>query len=147
MDWVPDETNWPDLSLSQLEECRLTLNEECQRIQTQLGDKHKIDDEGNRLPFTEYNAWRQKAKYALTKKREVYNRLNRYIKDRRQLADLHEKKKDRARSTKNALLASAATVDQILGMSVAERRELVYKCEQAAELLENAEQDREDSND
>jgi hypothetical protein len=127
-DWMPLESRWPEMTSSHLEEARQAAHEEIIGIQTQLGDKNREVD-GRRLTISEHNEWRQKAKYALMKKREVYTRLLSFIKQRNRIEG--ETNTDR-RVIMAALIAREASAEEILSMDRRKQIELMNRCNEAA---------------
>lgn len=62
--------------LADLRRLRDELAADLIAIQTQLGDKNKLGEDGKLMGFVEWNQWRQKAKYALAKKQAAIARVN-----------------------------------------------------------------------
>lgn len=130
-DWMPNDDEWPQMSSDHLEETRQAAHAEIVDVQTQLGDNNR-EVGGRRLTCEEHNEWRQSAKFALKKKREVYTRLLAYIKQRNLLGQQVERDK---RAIAAALIAQEASAKTILAMSPDLRIALVRKCNEAAVLL------------
>lgn len=123
---ILDEDQWKDMSVSALESLKLSLKEEYQTIEAQLGDPERETTEEDFL------TWRRKAKWALLQKKKTYGRLGQYLKDRKRLMNEGE---DSIRLYKASLLAREAGVDDILAMAEEERRDLIDRCSEAAKLL------------
>lgn len=62
---------------------RQALIGEIQTIQAQLGDRHRTDKQGRRLPSHEYWDWSRKARYSLNLRLEELRSIKDWIKSRR----------------------------------------------------------------
>lgn len=69
--------------LESAEEMRKQLTLDVQTIQTQLGDKQRTDDNGDRLSAREYWTWKKKAQHALNQKLNELRSVKQWIQERR----------------------------------------------------------------
>lgn len=68
------------------------LIEDVQNIQTQLGDRRRTDEHGDRLGIKDYWAWRRRAQQALTKRLAELRAVKAWIREHRQATnDLEDK--------------------------------------------------------
>lgn len=70
-------------SLDEAETLRAELTREVQSIQAQLGDKQRVDDDGNRLSPNEYWAWKKRAQHALNQKLEDLRAVKLWVRENR----------------------------------------------------------------
>ena len=130
--WMAEPEEWDEMTLPHLEEMRIAAHEEIQNIQNQLTDLNRQRRSGEPLDFEQWNEWRQKAKYALLKRRERYSTLITYLKNRRR-DDLNVL--DAAHTMTAALVAREASAAEWIAMAPEQRNQLVSRCKQAAQLI------------
>ncbi len=72
--------------MAEAESLYAELNDACTLIQAQLSNKNHEDEDGRRLTEIEYHQWRQRATYALAKKRVHMGHVKRWMSERKQEA-------------------------------------------------------------
>lgn len=63
------------VSIEQLMSWANELLSESQSIESELSNLNRVDENGRRMLQSEWNEWRQKAKFAMIKKRELYRKI------------------------------------------------------------------------